>query len=92
MGDYHFNNLNRTDTTLNSRLTPKQQDYLKFGQTTSAIRDNHFVKMIGELVQVVTVNTYSFDYYYIGKSENLFNQFFSKLNIQNHFLHRKFLD
>ena len=48
--------------------------------------------MIGELVEVVTVNTYSFTYFYFGKNENLFSQIFSKFNIQNHCFCVKLLD
>ena len=92
MGDYHSKFLDRTDTRLDSQLTPKQQGYLEFGQSIPAIRCNNFVKMIGELVEVVNLNIYSFGYFYFGKSENLFSQFFTKFNIQNHCLYVKLLD
>ena len=57
-----------------------------------AIRCNNFVIMIDELVEVVNLNIYSFGYFYIGESENLFSQFFTKFNIQNHCLYVKLLD
>ena len=68
MGDYHSKFLEWEDTRLDSYLTPKQQGYLEFGITTPAISCNYFVKMIGELVEDVNLNTYSFTYIYIGKS------------------------
>ena len=92
MGDYHSKFLDWKDTKLDSHLTQKQESYIKFGQSTPAILCNNFVKMIGELVGVVTVNTYSFDYYYIGKSENLFSQYSTKFNIQNHCIYVNILD
>ena len=48
--------------------------------------------MIGELVEVVTVNTHSFEYYYLGKSENFFGQYFTQLCIQNHCIYVNILD
>ena len=92
MGDYHSKFLECEDTRLDSYLTPKQQGYLEYGKTMSAIRCNHFVKLIGELVEVVNLNTYYFTYFYFGKSDNLFCQVFSKFNIQNHKLNDNFLD
>ena len=79
MGDYYSKFLDRKDTRLDSHLTQKQQGNIKFGQSIPAIRCNNFVKMIGELVEVVNLNIFFLRTFTLVKVKICFVNFFQNL-------------